>query len=176
MKMEQENGLKLLLTAGTLFAAAHLLLLFFGLGQMDGDALIVSRNTALSPPLMNILLAAAELAALLMMDVLLFAVQTPRGNRNMRRYWLVCLTLAVLWASYPLPQGEVITYQADSVFFRFLPVYVVTPQFALQILLYCVFPLLREAVKVWLLQYAGAVFAAAHVLYLIVLSLRARRT
>lgn len=174
--MNREKELRLLKLSGTVSAAAHILLLFFGLRQMDGDALIVLRDTAISPPLINVVLAAAEVAALLMMGGLVCRFSTPRGNRILRRYWLLSLALALLWACYPLPSPPVITYQADSVFFHLLPVYVVTPQFALQILLYCVFPLLGGAAKAWLLQFGGAAFAAVQVVYLLLLTLRSRRS
>ena len=174
-KRNRDQLLKLLLAAGCLFAAAHVLLLLLGMPRVDADALFL-RVTSYSPPPMPVALAVIEIGTLLCMDVLLLQAKTTSGNRTMRRYWMVCFVLTLFWAFYPIPQGDVVTYQADRVIFSLLPVCLVTPQFSLQLLLYCAFSLIGEAARTWLLQYGGAVFCGAHLTYLLCLSARTKNT
>ena len=171
-KRNRDQLLKLLSISGCLFSVSHVLLLL-GLSRVDVDALFL-RVTSSSPPLLPVVLAVLEVGGLLSMDVLLFQAKTPSGNRTMRRYWMVDVVLTLFWACYPIPQGDVVSYQADRVIFSLLPVYLIAPQFSLQLLL-CAFPMMGETLRAWLLQYGGAGFCGAHLIYLLCLSAQSGR-
>ncbi len=160
--MEERMDGKLRIAARAALAA-HMLQIIVGLYQVDLDRMFL-RRIGVELPVLPVIIAAVEIGALLAVDVLLFCGKKS-GGRKWLIWWTLCVLLSLVWALYPVPQGDVITYQADKVVFRLLPVGLLTPQFSLQLIWYSVLPLLQEAAGIWLLQYGGAVFCAVHLVY-----------
>ena len=173
--MKQKKQGSPLSSAGAVVVEAHLLQLFVGLSRLDSDAMML-RSTTVSVPLVPLILAIAELGALLAVDVRMFRLRERKERRIQMIFWLISLGLGLYWAWYSLPVPPVITYQADRVLNALLPAWLLSPQLALQVALYGLFPLLGEGAKAWLLQFGGAAFAGIHVVYLLGLMLRDKRT
>ena len=159
--MEETKNRRLRIAARAALAA-HMLQIIVGLYQVDLDRIFL-RRIGVELPILPLIIAVVEIGALLAVDVLLFCGKKS-GGRKWLIWWTLCVILSLAWASYPIPQGELITYQADKVVFRLLPVTWLTPQFSLQLIWYRILPLLGQAVGVWLLQYGGVVFCAVQLL------------
>ena len=117
--MEETKNGRLRIAARTALAA-HMLQIIVGLYQVDLDRMFL-RRIGVELPILPVIIAVVEIGALLAVDVLLFCGKKS-GGRKWLIWWTLCVTLSLVWASYPIPQGEVITYQADKVVFRLLPV------------------------------------------------------